>query len=150
MKKDINKLEREALEETLEHKFMLNLQWSMLFFCFNHLANTLNEEHANGEKLFFQKEFIRNWKKFANENITKTDLEIINNILNSPKNIFYSALQNSDEVTESTEIYQAKYNDIISKIEKFFMDTSKSSQHKLENEDFDDEDIDEDNDLNKF
>lgn len=135
MKKDIHKQERDSLMETLESKFLLNLQWSMLFFCFNRIATIMNEEHEINDKLYFQKEFIKNWKKVVYENITKTDLEIINDILNSPKNIFYSALQNSDEVTESTEIYQKKYNDIISKIEKFFLNTVRSSHDNLEEND---------------
>lgn len=134
-KKDIHEQERDSLMETLESKFLLNLQWSMLFFCFNQVATLLNQEHELNDKLYFHKEFIKNWKKAAYENITKTDLEIINDILNSPKNIFYSALQNSNEITESTEIYQKKYNDIISKIEKFFLNTIKSSHNNLEQDD---------------
>ena len=33
--KDIHKDLRDSMDSTLEQKFMLNLQWSMLFFCFN-------------------------------------------------------------------------------------------------------------------
>lgn len=138
-KKDIHEQDRDSLMETLESKFMLNLQWSMLFFCFNQVVILLNEEHEVSDKLYFPKEFIKNWKKAVDKTITKTDLEIINDILNSPKNIFYSALQNSNEVTESTEIYQKKYNDIISKIEKFFLNTIQSSHNNLEQDDEEEE-----------
>jgi len=128
--KDIHKNIRDSMDQTLENKFMQNLQWSMLFFCFNHLANSINEENEFKEK-HVHKEFIKTWKKFAHNNIAKSDLKIINEILNSPKNVFYSALQNSDEVTESTEIYQEKYNIILNKIEKFFLETL-SNQKKFE------------------
>jgi hypothetical protein len=125
--KDIHKGLRDSMDETLENKFMTNLQWSMLFFCFNQLAESINEENEFKEK-HVHKEFIKNWKKFAHNNITNSDLKIINNILNSPKNIFYSALQNKNEVTESTEIYQEKYNKILNKIEKFFLQTLTTQQ----------------------
>jgi hypothetical protein len=136
--KDLHKNLRDSMDQTLETKFMQNLQWSMLFFCFNYIANHINEEHEFKDK-HVHKEFIKTWKKFANENIVGSDLKIINDILNSPKNIFYSALQNSNEVTESTEIYQEKYNNILNKIEKFFLETL-STQQK-----FDPPDEDEDN-----
>lgn len=126
--KDIHKQLRDSMDQTLETKFMQNLQWSMLFFCFNYIANLINEENDFKDK-YVHKEFIKTWKKFAHNNITKTDLEIINDILNSPKNVFYSALQNSDEITESTEIYQEKYNSILNKIEKFFIDTINTKQN---------------------
>lgn len=135
--KDIHKQLRDSMDQTLETKFMQNLQWSMLFFCFNQIANMINEEHDFKEK-YVHKEFIKTWKKFAHNNITKTDLEIINNILNSPKNVFYSALQNSNEITESTEIYQEKYNNILNKIEKFFLETL-NTQQKFESSDEDDD-----------
>jgi hypothetical protein len=110
------------MDETLEKKFMQNLQWSMLFFCFNQIANHINEEN-NFKKKYVHQEFIKTWKKFANQNISSVDLKIINDILNSPKNVFYSALQNNNEISESTEIYQEKYNNILNKIEKFFLNT---------------------------
>ena len=113
--KDIHKEARDSMDSTLENKFMTNLQWSMLFFCFDNIAEIINEENEFKKK-HVQKEFIKNWKNFAHNSITKLDLKIINDILNSPKNIFYSALQNKDEVTESTEIYQEKYNNILNKI----------------------------------
>jgi len=137
--KDIHKQLRDSMDQTLETKFMQNLQWSMLFFCFNQLANMINEENEFKKK-HVHKEFIKTWKKFAHHNIAKSDLKIINDILNSPKNVFYSALQNSDEVTESTEIYQEKYNNILSKIEKFFLDTIDNQKT------FDSSDNDDDND----
>lgn len=135
--KDIHKELRDSMDQTLEHKFMQNLQWSMLFFCFNHLANLINEEHDFKDK-YVHKEFIKTWKAFANKNIASSDLKIINDILNSPKNIFYSALQNNDEITESTEIYQEKYNSTLNKIEKFFLETlnnQKSFESPDENDD---------------
>jgi len=120
--KDLHKNLRDSMDQTLETKFMQNLQWSMLFFCFNYLANHINEEHDFKDK-HVHTEFIKTWKKFAHKNIAGSDLKIINDILNSPKNVFYSALQNNDEITESTEIYQEKYNLILNKIEKFFLHT---------------------------
>jgi hypothetical protein len=120
--KDIERGIRDSMDETLEKKFMQNLQWSMLFFCFNQIANHINEEN-NFKKKYVHQEFIKTWKKFANQNISSVDLKIINDILNSPKNVFYSALQNNNEISESTEIYQEKYNNILNKIEKFFLNT---------------------------
>jgi aryl-phospho-beta-D-glucosidase BglC (GH1 family) len=111
----------------------------MLFFCFDNMANLINEENELKEK-HVQKEFIKNWKHFAHNSITKSDLKIINDILNSPKNIFYSALQNKNEVTESTEIYQEKYNNILNKIEKFFLEALKTQQKFDTSEDDDDND----------
>ncbi len=135
--KDIHKNIRDSLDSTLEQKFMLNLQWSMLFFCFNNIANHLNEENEFSDRHYVHKQFIKSWKKFVNESITKNDLKTINDILNSPKNIFYSALQNNDEITESTEIYQEKYNNIILKIEKFFLQSVKNNDQKdQDNEDY--------------
>jgi hypothetical protein len=136
--KDIHKDIRDSIDQTLETKFMQNLQWSMLFFCFNHIANHINEENDFNNN-HVHKEFIKTWKKFAHSNIANSDLKIINDILNSPKNVFYAALQNSDEVTESTEIYQEKYNNILSKIEKFFLDTL-NNQKTFENTDDDNDD----------
>ncbi|MEY4342450.1 MAG: hypothetical protein RL736_243 [Pseudomonadota bacterium] len=135
--KDIYKDVRDSMDPTLEHKFMNNLQWSMLFFVFNQIANKINEEHEFDEQNSMQKQFIKSWKKFAHVNIAKTDLKIINDILNSPKNIFNSALQNDNEITESTEIYQEKYNDIINKIEEFFLKTTPINGYNSSEEDFD-------------
>ncbi len=135
--KDTHKDLRDSMDQTLEHKFMLNLQWSMLFFCFSQIANMVNEENEFKDK-HVQKQFIKSWKKFAHNNIAMSDLKIINDILNSPKNIFYSALQNDDEITESTEIYQEKYNIILNKIEKFFIETV-GTQEKFESPESDEE-----------
>lgn len=126
--KDIHRELRDSMDQTLEQKFMANLQWSMLFFCFNQIANSVNEEN-DFNKNYIQKEFIKTWKKFAHYNIAKSDLKIINDILNSPKNVFYSALQNDNEITESTEIYQEKYNNILEKIEQFFLQTIKNQKN---------------------
>jgi hypothetical protein len=125
--KDIHKQLRDSMDQTLETKFMQNLQWSMLFFCFNYIANHINEENEFKHK-HVHKEFIKTWKKFAHKNIAGLDLKIINDILNSPKNVFYSALQNSNEITESTEIYQEKYNNILNQIESFFLKTLDNQQ----------------------
>jgi hypothetical protein len=137
--KDVHKETRDSMDSTLENKFMTNLQWSMLFFCFDNMAEIINEENEFKKK-HVQKEFIKSWKNFAHNSITKSDLKIINDILNSPKNIFYSALQNKDEVTESTEIYQEKYNNILNKIEKFFLEALKTQQKFDSSEDDDDND----------
>jgi hypothetical protein len=125
--KDIHKDLRNSMDDVLEQKFMLNLQWSMIFFCFSQVSDIINNQQEFKSN-HVQKEFIKSWKKFAHNNITKSDLKMINDILNSPKNVFYSALQNSDEVTESTEIYQEKYNNILNKIEKFFTETINNQQ----------------------
>ena len=135
--KDVHKETRDSMDSTLENKFMTNLQWSMLFFCFDNMAEIINEENEFKKK-HVQKEFIKSWKNFAHNSITKSDLKIINDILNSPKNIFYSALQNKDEVTESTEIYQEKYNNILNKIEKFFLEALKTQQRFDSSEEDDD------------
>lgn len=136
--KDVHKQLRDSMDQTLEQKFMTNLQWSMLFFCFNYIANYINEENEFKEK-HVHKEFIKTWKKFAHKNIAGSDLKIINDILNSPKNVFYSALQNSNEVTESTEIYQEKYNNILNKIEEFFLQTLQNQKEFKSPEDDNDE-----------
>jgi len=135
--KDLHKNLRDSMDQTLETKFMQNLQLSMLFFCFNYIANHINEENDFKDKHVHQ-EFIKTWKKFAHKNIVGLDLKIINDILNSPKNIFYSALQNSDEITESTEVYQEKYNKILTKIENFFLETLNTPQ-KFDSPDEDDD-----------
>jgi hypothetical protein len=137
--KDIHKNIRDSMDQTLETKFLQNLQWSMLFFCFNYIANHINEENDFKSK-HVHKEFIKTWKKFAHSNIAGVDLKIINDILNSPKNIFYSALQNSNEITESTEIYQEKYNNIMNQIESFFLKTLDNQQEYTSPEDEDDDD----------
>lgn len=126
------------MDQTLEQKFMVNLQWSMLFFSFNYIANHINEENEF-KKNHVQKEFVKTWKKFAHQNIANSDLKIINDILNSPKNVFYSALQNDNEVTESTEIYQEKYNNLLNKIEKFFLNTLNNSQQNFDSSEDDDD-----------
>ena len=141
-KKDIHKGLRDSMDVNLEDKFMTNLKWSMLFFCFNQLSESINEDNEFKEK-HVQKEFIKSWKKHAHNNITNSDLKIINDILNSPKNIFYSALQNKNEVTESTEVYQEKYNKILNKIEQFFLKTVSINQYNPSDEnESDDEDDD--------
>lgn len=132
--KDVHKHLRDSIDQTLETKFLHNLQWSMLFFCFNYIANSINEENEFKDK-HVHKEFIKTWKKFAHQNIASSDLKIINEILNSPKNVFYSALQNDDEITESTEIYQEKYNNMLNKIENFFLQTLDRQQEYKQSDD---------------
>jgi len=136
--KDLHKNLRDSMDQTLETKFMNNLQWSMVFFCFNYIADYINNENDFKDK-HVHKEFIKTWKKFAHSNISNFDLKIINDILNSPKNVFYSALQNNDEITESTEIYQEKYNLILNKIENFFLNTV-NDQKTFDSSDDDDDD----------
>jgi hypothetical protein len=139
-KKDIHKGLRDSMDLNLEEKFMTNLKWSMLFFCFNQISESINED-SEFKKKHVQKEFIKSWKKHAHNNITNSDLKVINDILNSPKNIFYSALQNKNEITESTEVYQEKYNKILNKIEEFFLQ-SLAVQQELDNLDEDDDNED--------
>jgi len=136
--KDYNKEMRDDLDSNLESKFMQNLQWSMLFFVFNQIANNINQENEFDEENSMQKQFIKSWKKFAHINIVKSDLKIINDILNSPKNIFYTALQNDNEITESTELYQEKYNKIIKQIEDFFLKTISFKHYNNPEEDSED------------
>jgi hypothetical protein len=137
--KDYNKEIRDELDSNLESKFMQNLQWSMLFFVFNQIANNINQENEFDEEDCMQKQFIKSWKKFAHINIVKSDLKVINDILNSPKNIFYTALQNDNETTESTEIYQEKYNKIIKQIEDFFLKTVSIKEYNPLDEDEEDD-----------
>jgi hypothetical protein len=119
--------EKEDLDSIIEDKFMNNLQWSMLFFVFNNICQHLNDESSDTLKsknsLSAQKEFFNGWKKFVSKNLIKKDLESINKTLNSPKNIFYSVLQNKDNTIESTEFYQQKYNTILKNVEKFFIES---------------------------
>ena len=89
--------------------------------CNNNDTGTTNNTTDNKKKAQnISKDFFKNWKKYTCENMVKKDLETINSILNSPKNIFYSILQNTGDTIESTEIYQEKYNNIFKKIEEFY------------------------------
>jgi hypothetical protein len=116
---DFNKQSRDQLDDTIEEKFMNNLQWSMLFFMFNKMCLDYNR---NSEKEYdLSKEFFKGWKKFAAQSIIKKDLETINNVLNSPRNIFNSLLLNKNDTIESTEIYQEKYNKILKNVENFYI-----------------------------
>ena len=116
---DLNKSNRDQLDSTIEEKLMGNLQWSLLFFMFNNLCATKKDSKLD-------KEFFKGWKKFASENLISKDLETINAVLNSPKNIFNSLLRNKNETLESTEIYQEKYNKIMKGIEKFYFNSLKA------------------------
>jgi len=113
----------EDLDTVMETKLRENLKWSMLFFVFNNTVSNLEKINKNQETPDSQeisKQFFKNWKKHACENMVKKDLETINSILNSPKNIFNSILQNSGDEIESTELYQEKYNNILKKVENFY------------------------------
>jgi len=116
---DLNKENRDGLDSTIEEKLMGNLQWSLLFFMFNNLLSARKDSKLD-------KEFFKGWKKFASENLVAKDLETINAVLNSPKNMFNSLLRNKNETLESTEIYQEKYNKIMKRIEKFYFNSIKA------------------------
>lgn len=116
----------DTIDPALENKLMNNLQLCMLFFCFNQISDYIKEQNEFEDELAVPKHFIRHWKKFVKKNIISEDLKMINEILNTPKNVFYAALQNPNAVTDSTETYQEKYDQTLNKIEKFFMDTIQS------------------------
>ena len=111
----------ENLEVVMETKLRENLKWSMLFFVFNYITAELDRKHSDKSK-DITKEFFKNWKKHACTHMVKRDLETINTILNSPKNIFHNILQNTGDTIESTELYQEKYNAILKKVEEFYTD----------------------------
>lgn len=118
---------RNEIFSNMETKLMNSLQWSMLFFIFRHAVNdilTKNQSNNDFNKTLkdqeIYKDFFKNWKILALENIVKNDINNINNILNSPKNMFHAILQNQNETIESTELYQDKYNEMLKKIENFF------------------------------
>ena len=115
-----NNSEIEDISELIEKKLLDNLQWSMLLFVFKQLCEQINSQNDFDSKVKIQSIFFKEWKKFAIENIIKQDLNVINNVLNSPVNIFYSILQNKGEEASTTEDYQEIYNNIIKKIEKHF------------------------------
>jgi len=125
----------EDLELVMETKLRENLKWSMIFFVFNFVVSEIEKKHKDSESDKYSKDitkqFFRNWKKYATENLVKKDLETINSILNSPKNIFYSTLQNSGDIIESTELYQEKYNNIFKLVENFY---SENTSFKNKNE----------------
>jgi hypothetical protein len=115
-----NNSEIEDISELIEKKLLDNLQWSMLLFVFKQICEQINSQNDFDSKVKIQNIFFKEWKKFAIENIIKQDLNVINNVLNSPVNIFYSILQNKGEEASTTEDYQEIYNNIIKKIEKHF------------------------------
>ena len=110
-----------SLEEAMEKKLIDNLRWSMIFYCFTKICQyeTDNEEQAKASML----DFIKGWKKFTADTLVQDDLNTINKILNSPKNIFHSALLNKNESIHTTELYQEKYNNLLKKIEKFYLNS---------------------------
>jgi hypothetical protein len=111
---------KRELDENLHTKLMANLQWAMLFFLFNNSADKINEEEKL-PKNCIQKRFMKLWLRSVDSTITGPDIEAINEVLSTPKNLFHSALQNDNEKSDSTEAYQEKYNKIISDIETFFL-----------------------------
>lgn len=125
------------LESVIEDKLRENLKWSMLFFTFNYAVTEIESKHKNKNKSI-SKEFFKNWKKHTCDNLVKKDLEAINSILNSPKNIFHSTLQNSGESIESTELYQEKYNTLFKKIEEFYLHNVLLPKNDNDNDDEDD------------
>ena len=119
------------IESVIEGKLRENLKWSMIFFAFNHAASQAGGKQKDSN-YDINRKFFKNWKKHTCNNLVKKDLEAINSILNSPKNIFHSTLQNSGENIESTELYQEKYNSIFKKVEEFYF------QNVIESEDNED------------
>ena len=117
--------DEEAINSSIEEKLKSNLQWCLIFFMFNYICADID---SSSEKKGFYKKFFNKWKKFITENVIKNDLEAINSILNSPKNSFYFILKNSNEETESTELYQEKYNAILKEIESFYFNSIKNSE----------------------
>jgi hypothetical protein len=112
----------ENLEILMETKLRDSLKWSMLFFIFNYINHQLNTENKHKDPSEnISNKFFKNWKKHTCENLINKDLATINSILNSPKNIFYSILKNSGDTIESTELYQEKYNQILKKVEDFYL-----------------------------
>lgn len=122
------------IDSVIESKLRDNLQWSMLFAIFNYISSESQDKDRATPAIpsKFAKQFFKNWKKFACEHVIKKDLETIHSILNSPKNIFYSVLQDSSETIESTEIYQEKYNNTLKKIEEFYFKNLSSSENNNE------------------
>jgi hypothetical protein len=125
-KDNSNKLLDYEVDSTIESKLMANLQWSMLFFIFNRISKNNRESDLS-------KEFFRGWKKFASEHVVKKDLQTINAVLNSPKNMFHSLLQNKDETIDSTEIYQEKYNKIMKSVENFYFNSINTQNSEDDN-----------------
>jgi hypothetical protein len=121
---------KDNLDTVMQTKLREHLKWSMLFFIFNYIIGELTEKEKNSSKTKdIAKEFFKNWKKHACDDLVKKDLETINTILNSPKHIFYSILQNSGETIESTELYQEKYNQTLKKIEEFYIQNTSDSKN---------------------
>jgi len=108
-----------SLDPILEEKLLDNLRWAMLFFVFNNLCSFL-QENEDSDTQIIQKEFFKNWKKFVNEQMIKQDIQAINEKLNSDINLFSSVLRGESEISESTEIYQKKYYEVLQKIENFY------------------------------
>jgi hypothetical protein len=126
MKKDTSlHSEEHEIYSILEEKIMTNLQWSIIFFIFNHLSKQSKDPD-------FEEIFINNWKNFTLKNLVKDDLESINTILNSPKNVFNNLLKNKGEPIDSTEIYQEIYNKVIKNTTNFFLKNTSSNKDEFD------------------
>jgi hypothetical protein len=125
--KDIHKEARDSMDSTLENKFMTNLQWSMLFFCFDNMAEIINEENEFKKK-HVQKQFIKNWKDFAHNSITKSatfykfdnyyeylQAKIINPSAEETKNQTEESV-NENQVGGDNSIYEILSNKLIETI----------------------------------
>lgn len=117
--------EQNEIYSILEDKVMTNLQWSIIFFIFNHLKKQSKDPD-------FEKIFINNWKNFTLKNLVKDDLESINTILNSPKNVFNNLLKSKGEPIDSTEIYQEIYNKVIKNASNFFIKNTSSNKDEFD------------------
>jgi hypothetical protein len=121
---DKNKDVRDSsLDLVIEEKLLENLKWCMLFFVFNHLCSLLSQDEEGDiveSPGAIQKEFFKSWKGFANKHLIAEDIEFINQKLNSDTNLFSSVLKSDNEISESTEIYQEKYYELLQKVENFF------------------------------
>ena len=73
--KDIHKKTRDSMDSTLENKFMTNLQWSMLFFCFDNMANIMNEENELKENNLSE---FQAWNQTSQELITVARVNYFN------------------------------------------------------------------------
>ena len=118
----------DSIDAAITEKLKTNLQSCMLFVAFTYICQDIDSNTDKGSKEKFANKFFANWKKFATESFIKNDLEVINSILNSPRNSFYFILKNSSEETESTELYQEKYNHILKDIEKFYFNSINNSK----------------------
>lgn len=114
-----------AIEPTIEAKLSQSLKDSMLFFVFDQICASIAEEEGSNDELTFHKQFFNQWKSFVNSSMIKEDLEMVQEQLSTDQNIFMNLLSDNDKIIESTEIYQEKYYEILSKIELLFFENFK-------------------------